>query len=152
MKTLGNFIWFILGGLLLGIGWMCTGLLMYITFTGIPWGRSCLVIGKFIFAPFGREAISRKELTGESDLGTGALGWLANIIWFVLCGWWLAVGHVIAGVLNCITIIWIPFGIQHFKLAGVALSPVGKTVVQKEVADEARRRNAAEFVTARRER
>ena len=79
-------------------------------------------------------------------MGTGAWGFLANVIWFVCCGWWLAIGHVIAGLLNCITVIGIPFGIQHFKLAGVALSPVGKIVVAKEVAEEARKRNAADTV------
>ena len=121
---------------------------MYCIFIGIPWGRSCFVIGKFNFRPFGREVVSRKELTGESDMGTGAWGGVANILWFLLCGWGLAIAHIIAGVISCMTLIGIPFGIQSFKLAGVALFPVGKIVVTKEVAEEARRRNAAETVSA----
>ena len=109
---------------------------------GIPWGRACFVIGNFTFFPFGREAISRKELTHEEDLGTGTLGLLGNIVWFVLAGVWLAIGHVVSAVACFVTIIGIPFAIQHLKLAGIALAPVGKTIVSKEVAAAAREANA----------
>ena len=104
------------------------------------------------FLPFGREAISRRELTGRDDLGTGGLGLLGNIVWFVLAGFWLALGHIIWGALNCLTIIGIPFGIQHFKLAGLAVAPVGKTVVMKEVAAAARREDALSTLAAHRGR
>jgi uncharacterized membrane protein YccF (DUF307 family) len=100
------------------------------------------VIGNFTFFPFGREAISRKELTHEEDLGTGTLGLLGNIVWFVLAGVWLAIGHVVSAVACFVTIIGIPFAIQHLKLAGIALAPVGKTIVSKEVAAAAREANA----------
>jgi len=100
------------------------------------------VFGGFCFFPFGQEAIDREELTGRADLGTGALGSIANIIWFILAGWWLALGHLVSAIANAVTIIGIPFAIQHLKLAGCAIAPVGKTVVSKEVAAEARRRNA----------
>jgi len=142
MRTIGNFLWFIFGGFVMGLGWWLAGLVMIVSIVGIPWARACFVFGGFCFLPFGREAIDRKELTGKDDLGTGALGLVGNIIWFVFAGVWLAIGHVISAVLNFMTIIGIPFGIQHLKLAGCALAPIGKTVVSKEVAAEARRRNA----------
>ena len=142
MSAIGNLIWFVLGGFWLGLGWWLAGVLMAISIVGLPWARSCFVLGGFCFFPFGKDAIDRKELTGKDDLGTGALGSIGNIIWFVLAGIWLAIGHVVSAVVNACTIIGIPFAIQHLKLAGCALAPVGKTVVPKEVAAEARRRNA----------
>lgn len=146
MRTIANLIWFVFGGCWMGLGWWLAGLLMLISIVGIPWARSCFVFGTFCFAPFGREAIDRRELTGTGDLGTGALGFLGNVIWFVFAGIWLAIGHVTSAILNFLTIIGIPFGIQHLKLAGCALAPVGKTVVLREVAAEARRRNAMRHV------
>lgn len=142
MRAIANLIWFVLGGCLMGLGWWLAGLLMLISIVGIPWARSCFVFGAFCFFPFGQEAIDREELTGRSDLGTGPLGLIANIIWFVFAGWWLALGHIASAVANFVTIIGIPFAIQHLKLALCALAPVGKTVVSKEVAAEARRRHA----------
>jgi uncharacterized membrane protein YccF (DUF307 family) len=141
MSFLGNVIWFCLGGAIMGLTWWLVGLVMLVTIVGIPWARACFVIGGFAFHPFGREAISRSELTGRDDIGTGVLGLVGNVIWFLVFGLWLAVGHVCSAIVNFATIIGIPFGIQHLKLAGVALAPVGKTVVPKEVATEARRRN-----------
>ena len=147
MRTIGNFLWFILGGVFMGLGWWLAGLIAFISIVGIPWGRACFVIGNFTFFPFGREAINRKELTHEDDLGTGTLGLLGNIVWFVLAGVWLAIGHVISAVVCFFTIIGIPFGIQHLKLAGIALAPVGKTIVSKEVAAAAREANARAHVS-----
>jgi uncharacterized membrane protein YccF (DUF307 family) len=142
MRAIANLIWFVLGGFWMGLGWWLAGLVMVISLVGIPWARSCFVIGGFCFVPFGREAIDRRELTGKGDLGTGTLGFLGNVVWFLLAGIWLAIGHVASAIVNLVTIIGIPFAIQHLKLAGCALAPVGKTVVPKEVAAEARRRNA----------
>jgi len=142
MRAIGNLLWFILGGFFMGLGSWLAGLLMLISIVGIPWVRSCFVFGTFCFFPFGNEAIDRKGLTGKDDLGTGALGFLGNVVWFVFAGWWLALGHVLSALANFITIIGIPFGIQHLKLAACALAPVGKTIVSKEEAAEARRRNA----------
>lgn len=142
MRTIANLLWFVLGGFLLGLGWWLAGLVMLCSIVGIPWVRSCFMFGTFCFFPFGNEAIDRKELTGRDDLGTGVLGLAGNIIWFVLAGVWLAIGHVTSAVASFATIIGIPFGIQHLKLAACALAPVGKTVVSKEEAAEARRRNA----------
>jgi uncharacterized membrane protein YccF (DUF307 family) len=146
MRAIGNFLWFILGGVFMGLAWWLIGVIAFITIIGIPWGRACFVIGQFSFFPFGKEAISRKELHLKDDIGTGGLGLLGNIVWFVLGGFWLALGHVMSALACFITIIGIPFGIQHLKLAGIALAPIGKTIVAKEVAEMARKANAEESV------
>lgn len=129
MRAIGNILWFVLGGAVMGLAWFFFGLLAFITIVGIPWGKSCFVIGKFSFFPFGKEAVSRRELTNTGDVGTGFLGLVGNIIWFVFAGVWLAVGHLVAAVCCFITIIGIPFGIQHMKLAGISVFPIGKTIV-----------------------
>lgn len=142
MSVIGNFIWFIFGGIWMGLAWYISGLVMAITIIGIPWAKSAFIMGTFAFFPFGKEAINRKELTGKKDIGTGGLGVLGNIIWFLLCGWWLALGHVVSGILCFVTIIGIPFSLQHFKLAGISLAPIGKKIVTKELAREAKTVNA----------
>ena len=139
MSAIGNLLWFIFGGFVMGLGWWFAGLIAFITVVGIPWGRACFVIGQFAFFPFGKEAINRNELSNRDDIGTGSLGLVGNIIWFIFAGLWLALGHVGSALLCFITIIGIPFGIQHLKLAGIALAPIGKTIVTKEVAAAARR-------------
>lgn len=131
MRLLGNLIWLVFGGLVMGLGWWLCGLLCFISIIGIPWGKACFVLGQFTMWPFGREAVSRSSLTQQQDIGTGTLGLLGNIIWFLVCGFWLALGHVATGLLFCLTIIGIPFGIQHFKLALIALAPIGQTIVDK---------------------
>ena len=148
MNAIGNLIWFIFGGLIMGLAWWLVGLIAFITIVGIPWGKSCFVIGQFTFFPFGKEAINRKELSGKGDLGTGVLGSIGNIIWFILAGIWLAFGHIASALLCFITIIGIPFGIQHLKLAGVSLFPIGKKIVPKELAREARTENARSQLAA----
>jgi len=82
--------------------------------------------------PFGQAAVSRAEYTGTDDLGTGLLGFIGNLIWLVLAGWWLALGHLIAALLLAITLIGIPFAWAHLKLAGIALWPIGKVIVPTE--------------------
>ncbi|MFM9982771.1 MAG: YccF domain-containing protein, partial [Burkholderiales bacterium] len=129
MGVIGNFLWFVLGGFLMGLAWWVLGLVAFVSIVGIPWGRACFVIGKFAFFPFGKEAINRKDLTTKNDAGTGAFGLLGNIVWFIFAGIWLAIGHVLSAIACFITIIGIPFGIQHLKLAGIGLAPIGKTIV-----------------------
>jgi uncharacterized membrane protein YccF (DUF307 family) len=129
--AIGNFLWFVFGGFLMGLAWWFFGILAFVTIIGIPWGKACFVIGQFTFLPFGREAISRKDLTQKDDIGTGFLGLIGNIIWFIFAGAWLAIGHIISALACFITIIGIPFGMQHLKLAGLALAPIGKTIVTK---------------------
>jgi uncharacterized membrane protein YccF (DUF307 family) len=150
MRAIGNFIWFIFGGILMGLAWWLVGLVAFLSVVGIPWGKACFVIGQFTFFPFGQEAISRKELQQKDDIGTGGLGMLGNVVWFVFAGVWLAIGHLLSAVLCLITIIGIPFGIQHLKLAGIALAPIGKTIVSTEVAVAARKANAEASVASMR--
>lgn len=147
MRTLFNLLWFVLGGLVMGIGWWLVGVLAMITIVGIPWARACFVIGQFAFFPFGKEAISRAEVYGRHDIGTSGLGFIGNVIWFLFAGLWLAIGHVMSAIACFVTIIGIPFGIQHLKLAGIALAPIGKTIVSVEMADASRRYNAQAAVS-----
>ena len=130
LRTLFNIIWIVLGGLPMALGWWLAALLCAITVVGLPWARSCWVIGQFSLWPFGYEAVNRKQLSGREDLGTGFLGILGNLIWFLVAGWWLAIGHLSSALACFVTIIGIPFGIQHIKLAVIALAPVGMTVVE----------------------
>lgn len=152
MRTIGNFLWFILGGIFLGLAWWLWGVFALLTIVGIPWAKACFVMGQFIFFPFGKEAISRAELNNRDDIGTGALGLVGNIIWFIFGGVWLALGHIASAILCFVSIIGIPFGIQHLKLAGIALAPIGKTIVSKEVAEAARRANADSTIASMRGR
>ncbi|EKO3513048.1 YccF domain-containing protein [Vibrio fluvialis] len=140
MRTIGNIIWFLLGGVMMGLAWWFFGLLAFISIVGIPWGRACFVIGNFSFFPFGQEAIGRDELTGKEDIGTGGFGVIGNVIWFLLAGVWLAIGHLLSAVACFITIIGIPFALQHLKLAVISLAPIGQTIVSKEEAARARYR------------
>ena len=143
-------MWFVFGGLWMGLGWWLAGLICAITIVGIPWAKACFVIGQFAFLPFGKEAISRTELNGVEDIGTGPLGMIGNIFWFMVAGVWLAIGHLVTACGCFITIIGIPFGMQHLKLAGLALAPVGKTIVSNEEATAARLYSAQMRVTRKR--
>ena len=134
MGLIGNVLWFVFGGFVMGLGWWLAGVLAFITIVGIPWAKACFVIGQFAFFPFGKVAISRKDLSKRDDIGTGTLGFLGNVIWFIFAGVWLAIGHLLSALLCFATIIGIPFGYQHLKLASLALAPIGKTIVDKQVA------------------
>lgn len=146
MRAIGNLLWILMGGGLMALLWWIAGILAFVSIVGIPWGRACFTIGTFTFLPFGREAIDRKVLTGRGDLGTGAAGFIGNVIWFVLAGFWLAIGHTLSALTCMTTIVGIPFGIQHLKLAGISMAPIGKTIVTVEVADAARRAFAEKYV------
>ena len=111
-----NLLWLICGGLLMGFAWLLASLIMFVSIIGIPWGRAAFNIAHFTFLPFGNEAISRDELTGKEDIGTGPLGLIGNVVWFLLAGIWLAIAHLSVGILCFVTIIGIPFGWAHFKL------------------------------------
>jgi uncharacterized membrane protein YccF (DUF307 family) len=145
-----NLLWLICGGFVMGLAWLLASLIMFVSIIGIPWGRAAFNIAVFTFLPFGNEAIDRSELTGKDDIGTGLLGLIGNVIWFLLAGIWLAIAHLVVGIACFITIIGIPFGWAHFKLVGISLAPIGKVIVSKEVAEEARHRHAAEVVDSRR--
>ncbi|MBK8973402.1 MAG: YccF domain-containing protein [Hahellaceae bacterium] len=143
MRTIGNILWFILGGVFMGLCWWLIGLVAFISIVGIPWGRACFVMGNLSFFPFGKEVLSRDQLTATQDMGTGMPGLIGNILWCVFAGIWLAIGHLVSALFCFITIIGIPFGIQHLKLAGISIAPIGKTVVTKDVAAAVRARNGS---------
>jgi len=129
MTLILNILWFVLGGFAAGLTWLLSAVLLAITIIGLPWAAAAWRIGMFSFFPFGKTIISRAEQTGQHDLGTGPLGLVLNIIWFLFGGWYIALAHVLIGVALFPFIITIPFSIQHFKLALIALAPVGVAVV-----------------------
>ena len=114
----------------MAIGWVIAAVLMAITIVGLPWTRAAFNIASYTLLPFGQKAVSRAQYSGSADLGTGPLGVLGNIVWLVLAGWWLALGHLITAILLAVTIVGIPFAWAHLKLAGVALWPIGKMIVR----------------------
>ncbi len=130
MSLFLNILWVLFGGFFMGLAWFFYGILAAITIIGIPWARACFNIGWFVIWPFGREAVSRKSVTGEEDIGTGFLGLIGNIIWFVFAGFWLALGHLMLAIGYFITIIGIPFGYQHIKFIEISMLPIGKMIVE----------------------
>lgn len=130
MRLLLNILWFVFGGWISGTLWLLSGVLLAITVIGLPWAMAAFRIASFSYWPFGRQVVSRAELLRRGDLGTGVIGLLLNVVWFVLGGWYLALHHIVLGVGLCLTIIGIPFGLQHLKLAIISLAPVGKAVVE----------------------
>ena len=152
MGAIGNLIWFVCGGVFMGLGWWLAGLLALVTIVGIPWAKACFVIGQFAFFPFGKEAVNRKDLYQQEDIGTGSLGLLGNIVWFIFAGVWLAIGHIFSAVACFVTIIGIPFALQHLKLAGIALAPIGMTIVPNEIAAAVRSETAKEELYRQRRR
>lgn len=143
MRTVLNILNFVLGGFFTTLGWLIATFFSVVLIFTLPLTRSCWEITKLSLLPFGNEAISVDELYPEKSnvlLATG--GSLLNIVWLVLFGWWLCLSHIFAGIAQCITIIGIPVGIANFKIAAIALWPVGRRVVSVEVAQQARIENA----------
>jgi uncharacterized membrane protein YccF (DUF307 family) len=135
LSILFNLAWIVFGGLWMAVGWLIAAVIMAITIIGIPWARAAFNIAAYTLLPFGQKAVPRADYLGREDIGTGPLGFIGNIIWLILAGWWLALGHVIVAILLAVTIIGIPFAWAHLKLAGLALWPIGKMIVP---ADEVR--------------
>lgn len=125
MRLLGNIIWLLFGGLATGIGWWVAGLAAALTIIGIPFAIAAFRIGTFSFLPFGREVVERPE----QDEGRRLLILIGNIVWLVLGGIWLALAHLFFALVLAITIIGIPFAVQHLKLAHLSLTPYGKMIV-----------------------
>ncbi len=121
MKTIGNIIWVIFGGFFLFIHYLISGFLMCLTIIGIPFGFQIFKMAYIALWPFGKEIV-------PVDSGIGFLSIILNILWIIFGGIWLAIHHFLWGILFSITIIGIPFGIQHFKLARIALFPFGKNI------------------------
>jgi len=124
-----NVLWIVLGGLWMAFAWVIAGIIMAITIVGIPWAKAAFTIAGYTLLPFGQRAVRRDELTGRSDIGTGPLGLVGNLIWLLLAGWWLALAHIVTAIVLAVTIIGIPFAWAHLKLAGLALWPIGKEIV-----------------------
>jgi uncharacterized membrane protein YccF (DUF307 family) len=121
MRLLLNIIWFVLAGLWLALGYAIAALICFILIITIPFGIAAIRIGLFALWPFGRTVVKRPDAGAGSAIG--------NVIWFVLCGWWLALGHLVTGILLCVTIIGIPLGLANFKLIPVSLTPFGRDIV-----------------------
>jgi len=123
-NLLGNIIWLIFGGFIAAMGYFIGGLLLCLTIVGIPFGLQCFKIGLFVLRPFGLQAVS-------SGGSSGCLSLLLNVIWIICGGLATAIAHLTFGIILCLTIIGIPFGLQHFKLIEVSLMPFGKTIKAK---------------------
>ena len=129
LSILLNLLWILLGGACMAFGWLVAAVIMAITIIGLPWARAAFNIAVYTLLPFGQKAVRRDALTGQSDIGTGPLGFIGNLIWLLLAGWWLALGHLLTAIVLAVTIIGIPFAWAHLKLAGIALWPIGKAIV-----------------------
>ncbi|WDH79546.1 YccF domain-containing protein [Microbacterium esteraromaticum] len=122
MRTILNIIWVIFAGWSMFLGYVLAGILLCVPIITIPWAIASFRLANYAFWPFGRDVVDR------STSGVGSL--LGNIIWVVLAGWWLAIGHIVTGVAMCLTIIGIPMGIAAFKMVPISLMPLGKEIVR----------------------
>jgi len=121
VRLLLNIIWFVLAGLWMAIGYAFAALICFVFIITIPFGIAALRIGVFALWPFGKTVVKRADAGIASGIG--------NVLWFVLCGWWLALMHLLTGVLLCLTVIGIPLGLGNFKLIPVSLLPFGREIV-----------------------
>ena len=131
LAVIGNLLWLLLGaGLPCFLFWVLAGVLLTLTVVGIPFAVAAFRIAGFAALPFGRQLVDA-EMVGEGRI-TGTT--VANVLWIVLAGLWLSIFHAVAGVVYCITVIGIPFGLAHFKLAAVSFAPLGKRTVSTDAA------------------
>ncbi len=121
VRAVLNVIWLVLCGLWLAIGYLVAGVVMCLLIVTIPFGIACFRLAAFVVWPFGRTVVRKP------DAGPGSV--IGNVLWFVLAGFWMAIAHVLTGIVLCLTIIGIPLGIADFKLAAVAIAPLGKDIV-----------------------
>jgi uncharacterized membrane protein YccF (DUF307 family) len=121
MRTVLNLLWLVFSGLWLAIGYALAGLVLCLLIITIPFGVACFRLSAFVLWPFGRAVVRKPE--------AGAPSTVANVLWFVLAGLWMALAHLVLGALLCVTIIGIPLGLGNFKLAAVAIAPLGKEIV-----------------------
>ena len=121
MRTVLNIIWLVLSGFWMFLGYLLAGVLLCIPIITIPWAIASFRVGVYALWPFGRTIVDKP--------GAGVGSFLGNVIWVILAGWWLAIGHIVTGVAMCITIIGIPLGFASFKLVPISLMPLGKDIV-----------------------
>ncbi|MGI5163614.1 YccF domain-containing protein [Spirillospora sp. CA-253888] len=124
MRTLLNVVWLVLSGFWLAIGYAVAGVICFVLIITIPFGVAAFRIAVFALWPFGNTVVRRRDAGAGSAVG--------NVIWVIVAGWWLALGHLVTGVALCITIIGIPFGIANFKLIPVSLLPLGREIVPSD--------------------
>ena len=122
MRLLLNVIWLVFAGLWMAIGYVLAGVVAFLLILTIPFGIASFRRANYALWPFGRTVVRR------ADAGAGSA--LGNVLWFVLFGWWLALGHLISGFLLCITVIGIPLGVANFKMIPIALLPLGREIVR----------------------
>ncbi len=139
MRFILNVIWLVLCGLWLALGYVVAAVICFILIITIPFGIASLRIARFALWPFGKTVVDNPDAGAASVIG--------NVLWILLCGWWLALGQLVTGVLMCLTIIGIPLGLASFKLIPVALIPFGREIVSVE---EARARGVAARVALER--
>ena len=121
MSLLGNILWLIFGGLFAGLGYILGGLLMCLTVVGIPFGIQSIKLGVATFAPFGKRIVEAPDANGPLEI-------VLNVIWLIFFGWEIAVAHLVSAGILAITIIGIPFALQHIKLIPIALLPLGRSL------------------------
>lgn len=143
MRTVLNILNFVLGGFVTTLSWLLATVMSIVLIITLPLTRSCWEITKLSLVPYGNEAIHVDELHPHGKNAVlNAGGTLLNIVWLVLFGWWLCLVHIATGIAQCVTLIGIPVGIANFKIAAIALWPVGRRVVSVETARAARETNA----------
>ena len=124
MNFFGNIIWLIFGGLLATLGYMIGGVVLCITIIGVPWGLQCFKLAGLVLSPFGKRVISDSN-------EMGCLNIICNLIWIVCGGLYTAIVHIVMGAILCITVIGLPWGLQHFKLVEISLMPFGKRIIHE---------------------
>ncbi|MDW9668678.1 YccF family protein [Sinorhizobium meliloti] len=148
MRFAGNVIWFVFGGAIIALMWLIGAVIAALTIVGLPLSRAAIEMAKLSAFPFGKDVVHVRGLDGKGTTAitalTGTIGFVVNILWACTFGIGLFLSYLIAGVINCIFIITIPFGLQSFKLAGLSFWPVGRRVVSIELANEVRQRHARE--------
>jgi len=132
VSLLLNLLWMIFGGIEMALAWLVAAALMALTVIGLPFAVAAFRLAHYTLVPFGRTAVTQDEAGMEPGPVGGALGLVANLLWFILAGWWLALGHLVTAVVLALTIIGIPFAWAHLKLAALAVWPLGKVIVTDE--------------------
>lgn len=131
MTFLLNIAWLIFGGFICGCLWLIGGALLACTIVGLPWAIAAWRIAGFAFWPFGREIVDSAWVTGDTNVASGCLGTILNVIWFIFAGWYIALAHILVAIPEALSIIGIPFAFKDLQFAQLALAPFGKRVVEK---------------------
>jgi uncharacterized membrane protein YccF (DUF307 family) len=129
LRLLLNILWILTGGLWMAAAWLLAAVIMALSIVGLPWARAALTIAVYTLLPFGHRVVSRDSYTGRQDFGTSPFGLIGNLLWLLLAGWWLALGHLLSALALAITLVGLPFAWAHCKLARIALWPIGKTII-----------------------